>query len=498
MEKILEMKNINKSFFGVNALNDVSFDVRKGEVHVLIGENGAGKSTLMKILSGAYIRDSGQIFWDGEEVMIDSPHSAQNLGISIIYQEFNLIRGMSISENLFLGREPIGPLGVIDSNKRDQETKKWLDKLKVSNIKPTDLVQDLSTAQSQFVSIARSLSYGAKLIVMDEPTASLTRRETEMLFDLVRDLKTQGVSIIYISHHLDELFEIGDRITVLRDGGYVATVNVSETNKDELIKMMVGRELSDEYPAREAMPGEIVLAVKGLSRKGVLRDISFELHRGEILGVAGLVGSGRTEMVRALYGADPTDTGEISMLGSMLSIHSPRDSIKNRIGLLPEERKLQGVVLGMSVRQNITLARLDKILKRGLINERAEKMTVLDFIRGLNIKTPSCETMLQNLSGGNQQKAVLAKWLFTDANVLIFDEPTRGIDVGAKYEIYKLMNKLTSDGKAILMISSDLPEIIGMSDSVIVMCNGTISTKFDRAVAPLTQENIMRAAAGEV
>ena len=494
---LLEMRGITKSFFGNKALNNVDFEIRKGEVHVLVGENGAGKSTLMKILSGAYTKDTGAIIWNGQEVQIAGPLSAQKIGISIIYQEFNLIRGMSVSENLFLGREPLTALGFVDASLRDRQTREWLDRLSVANVRPTDLVQDLSTAQSQFVSIAQALSRGARLIIMDEPTAALTPKETQTLFCLIRGLKKDGVSVIFISHHLNELFEIGDRITVLRDGQFVATLDVEQTHKDEIIRLMVGRELSGEFPARTATPSEPILEVHDLSRRGALQAVSFELRRGEILGIAGLVGSGRTELVRALYGADPRDGGEIRLFDHPIQIHSPRDSIRNGIGLLPEERKLQGVILGMSVRKNITLAKLEKVVKGKFISEYRERMLAADFIKNLNVKTPSSDTLIQNLSGGNQQKAVLAKWLFTDADILIFDEPTRGIDVGAKYEIYKIMNELTDRGKGIIMISSELPEIIGMSDRVLVMWNGKISAQFDRGTEPLTQEKIMRAAAGE-
>jgi ribose transport system ATP-binding protein len=389
-------------------------------------------------------------------------------------------------------------MGFINRRERDKNAQKWLDRLGVSNFSPHDLVENLSTAQSQYVSIAQALSRGARLIVMDEPTASLTQKETDMLFELIRGLKNDGVSIIFISHHLDELFVIGDRITVLRDGLFIATLDVKATDKDEIIRLMVGRELSEEYPPRENVPSDPLLEVTGISRKNVLHDISFTLRRGEILGVAGLVGSGRTELVRAIYGADPRDTGEIQLLSRLIKIDSPRDSINSGIGLLPEERKLQGVILGMSVRKNITLAKLDKVLKRKLISDRTEKMFTKEFIKNLNVKTPSAETLIQNLSGGNQQKVVLAKWLFTDADILIFDEPTRGIDVGAKYEIYKIMNELTRQGKGIVMISSDLPEIIGMSDRVLVMWNGRISRIFDRSEEPYSQEKIMRAAAGEI
>lgn len=490
------MRNITKVFFGNKALDNVSFEVRRGEVHVLVGENGAGKSTLMKILSGAYKKDSGSIFWNGEEVHIAGPLSAQKMGVSIIYQEFNLIRGMSVSENLFLGREPRTTLGFVDVKRRDRETAEWLDRLSVTGFHPADLIQNLSTAQSQFVAIAQALSRGARLIVMDEPTAALTPKEAETLFGLIRDLKKDGVSIIYISHHLDELFEIGDRITVLRDGVFVATLDVNKTGRDEIIRLMVGRELSGEFPPRTVKPSEPILEVRDLSRKGVLYDISFTLRRGEILGIAGLVGSGRTELVRALYGADPRDNGEIRLFENPVNIRSPRDSIRHGIGLLPEERKLQGVILGMSVRQNITLAKLEKVMKGKLISGCLERLQTAGFIQNLNIKTPSPDVLIQSLSGGNQQKAVLAKWLFTDADILIFDEPTRGIDVGAKYEIYRIMNELTERGKGIIMISSELPEIIGMSDRLLVMWNGRINGRFDRTREPLVQEKIMRAAAG--
>jgi ribose transport system ATP-binding protein len=359
-------------------------------------------------------------------------------------------------------------------------------------------VQDLSSAQAQFVAIAQALSKGAKLIIMDEPTASLTNRETETLFDLIRDLKSQGISIIYISHHLDEIFEICDRVTVLRDGLYVDTNEVSAIDKDSLIRMMVGRELSNEFPPRMASPGQPVLEVNDLSRQGALSDIQFKLRKGEILGVYGLVGSGRTELVRALYGADRRDNGNVALGGASIEIRSPHDGIKHGFGFLPEERKLQGVILGMSVANNVTLAAMDKITRYLMIDERSELKNTEYFVRSLNIKTPSAHTVVQTLSGGNQQKVVVAKCIFTDAEILIFDEPTRGIDVGAKYEIYVLMNELTKSGKSIIMISSDLPEIIGMSDRVLVMWEGKITGEFDRAAAPFSQEAIMKAAAGEV
>lgn len=495
MENILEMKKINKQFFSVKALDNVDFSVKRGEVHILIGENGAGKSTLMKILSGAYHMDSGTIIFDGEELHISNPHYIQNKGISIIYQEFNLIPEMSIAENIFLGREPKKKTGLIDWKKMREETKDLLNKLEV-DVDPKTIVKTLSVAQQQFVEIAKSLSFGAKLIIMDEPSATLTPKEIERLFLVIKELKEHNVSIIYISHHLDEVFQIGDSLTVLRDGKLVNSLSVASTNKNEIIKMMVGRELKNTYPKRSSKPGKALLEIKNLSKKNVLKDIEFTLHEGEILGVAGLVGSGRTEMVRAIFGADSKDSGKITLNGNDLKINSPKDSIKNKIGLLPEDRKRQGVVLGMSVKSNISLASLERVIKRILINGKLEQQRVGQYFESLKIKAPNQDVLIQSLSGGNQQKVVLAKWLFTDCDIFIFDEPTRGIDVGAKYEIYQLMNRLTDHGKAIIMISSEMPEIIGMSDNVIVMHNGEITGKFKRE--ELTQEKIMTSAAGEV
>ncbi len=496
---LLEMRNIDKSFYGIKVLDRVTFSVRRGEVHVLVGENGAGKSTLMKILSGAYTKDAGQIVWEGRELAIDGPLASQQAGISIMYQEFNLLPDMTVAENMFLGREPRRWGGLfVDEARRERDTRAWLAKVKVSAFHPDDRIRDLTVAEGQVVSVAQALSQGARLIVMDEPTASLTRRETETLFDLIRDLKRQGISTVFISHHLDELFEIGDRITVLRDGLAISTLDVAATNKGEIISLMVGRELKDEFPPRQSRPGEdTVLEVAGLSRTGVLSDISFKLRRGEILGVAGLVGAGRTEMIRCIFGADPKSAGEVKLFGKAVAIDSPRDSIRHRIGLLPEERKRQGVLLNQSVRANITLANLAKVTRSGFIDSRGERQSSERLIGDLKVKTTSSETPIKNLSGGNQQKAIIAKWLFSDADILIFDEPTRGIDVGAKYEVYKLMCELTAAGKSIIMVSSDLPEIIGMSDRVLVMHQGRISADFDRAKEILTQEKIMAAATGE-
>lgn len=494
MEKILEMKNISKAFYGVQALNNVDFSVLRGETHILLGENGAGKSTLVKILSGAYHKDAGEIFFDGEQIEISTPLDAQRKGISIIYQEFNLIPGLSVAENIFLGREPVKGNRLINWRVLNENAKAILDKLH-ADVSPTALVATLSVAEQQFVEIAKALSFGAKLIIMDEPSATLTPAEIDRLFAVIRDLKRAGVSIIYISHHLDEIFEIGDRVTVLRDGELVATDDIKNVTKDMTIRWMVGRDLTNTYPPRTTTPGEVVLEVQNLSRRGELHDISFHLRRGEILGIAGLVGSGRTELVRALYGADPIDRGEIKLHGRTLAIKTPKESIKNGIGFLPEDRKQEGLVLEQSVKNNVTLANLVKVVKNGIISGSAEKAAVDEYVRNLGIRTVNQQVLIKNLSGGNQQKVVLAKWLFTDSDILIFDEPTRGIDVGAKYEIYQLMNRLTEQGKSVIMVSSELPEIIGMSDRVLVLHNGRITGEYTRD--QFDQELIMKNAAGE-
>lgn len=494
MEKILEMKNISKAFYGVQALNNVDFSVLRGETHILLGENGAGKSTLVKILSGAYHKDAGEIFFDGEQIEISTPLDAQRKGISIIYQEFNLIPGLSVAENIFLGREPVKGNKLINWRVLNEDAKAILDKLH-ADVSPTALVATLSVAEQQFVEIAKALSFGAKLIIMDEPSATLTPAEIDRLFAVIRDLKRAGVSIIYISHHLDEIFEIGDRVTVLRDGELVATDDIKNVTKDMIIRWMVGRDLTNTYPPRTTTPGEVVLEVQNLSRRGELHDISFHLRRGEILGIAGLVGSGRTELVRALYGADPIDSGEIKLHGRTLAIKTPKESIKNGIGFLPEDRKQEGLVLEQSVKNNVTLANLVKVVKNGIISGSAEKAAVDEYVRNLGIRTVNQQVLIKNLSGGNQQKVVLAKWLFTDSDILIFDEPTRGIDVGAKYEIYQLMNRLTEQGKSVIMVSSELPEIIGMSDRVLVLHNGRITGEYTRD--QFDQELIMKNAAGE-
>jgi ribose transport system ATP-binding protein len=490
----LEMNNIIKTYPGVRALDNVSFDVAKGEVHALVGENGAGKSTLMKILAGAQSMDSGEILINGEQVHVTTPQKAMELGVSIIYQEFNLVPYLNAAENIYLGREPKATVpGFIDFGKMYADSQAVIDQLGVDlNVRTP--VNNLSIAQQQMIEIAKATSRNSMIIAMDEPSATLTEHEMHALFDLIRSLKAKGVSIIYISHRLEEIFEIADRVTVFRDGKYVGTKPIAETDRDDLIKMMVGRELTDVIPK---VPAEIkgpALEVRNLTRKGVIEDINFTVHQGEILGLAGLVGAGRTEVARAIFGADTIDAGEIWLDGKQIKVRSPKDAIRQGIGLVTEDRKALGLILGMVVRENISLANLDALTKLGFVNRGAEKKISMQYIEDLMIKTPSCEQQVQNLSGGNQQKVVLAKWLFTQSKVLIFDEPTRGIDVGAKTEIYHLMNRLAASGAAIIMISSELPEIMGMSDRILVMHEGHIAGELSRADA--TQEKIMQLATG--
>lgn len=492
---VLEMRGIAKAYPGVVALHSVDFSVRPGEVHALIGENGAGKSTLMKILAGADTKDSGQIFIDGKESHIDTPQEAMRLGVSIIYQEFNLVPYMNAAENIFLGREPASVVpGLIDFGRMYSDAEKIIDELGVAlDVRTT--MNHLSVAQQQMVEIAKATSRKSRIIAMDEPSATLTDHELENLFGLIRRLKAEGVSIIYISHRLEEIFEIADRVTVLRDGELVATKDIAETNRADIIRMMVGRELSDSIPKIAAEARDVALEVRNLNRAGVLHDINFQVRSGEILGIAGLVGAGRTEVARAIFGADPIDSGQIIMNGKPVTIHSPRRAISLGIGLVSEDRKALGLVLGMAVRENISLANLGVLSRLGFIKRRKEREIAESYVKDVLIKTPSIEQAVQNLSGGNQQKVVLAKWLFTKSKVLIFDEPTRGIDVGAKTEIYQLMNRLAAQGVAIIMISSELPEVLGMSDRTLVMHEGRIAGELSGKDA--TQERIMGLATGE-
>ncbi len=492
---VLEMKGIAKSYPGVVALSGVDFNVLPGEVHALIGENGAGKSTLMKILAGADSKDAGNILLDGAEVHIDSPNEAMQLGVSIIYQEFNLVPYMNAAENIFLGREPASVVpGVIDFGRMYADAEKIIDELGVA-VNVRSPMNRLSVAQQQMVEIAKATSRKSRIIAMDEPSATLTDHELENLFALIRRLKADGVSIIYISHRLEEIFEIADRVTVLRDGALVATKNVADTDRADIIRMMVGRELGETFPKQNIDTGSVALEVRNLTRNGVLNDVSFSVKQGEILGIAGLVGAGRTEVARAIFGADSIDSGQILINGKPVDIRSPRHAISLGIGLVTEDRKALGLVLGMAVRENISLANLNILTRLGFIRRGKEREVAEGYVEDILIKTPSIEQAVQNLSGGNQQKVVLAKWLFTKSKVLIFDEPTRGIDVGAKTEIYQLMNRLAESGAAIIMISSELPEVLGMSDRILVMHEGKLAGELSRQEA--TQERIMQLATGE-
>jgi len=494
-EYVLEMRDIVKRFPGVVAVNNGQLTLRPGEVHCLLGENGAGKSTLMKILSGAQPADSGSIHISGEPVHIHSPHHAQQLGVSMIYQEFNLSPYLSIAENIFLGREPkLRGTPFINWRKMYGDAREILARIRV-NLDVRRPVNECSVAQQQMVEIAKAISFNSKIIVMDEPSATLTDHELEALFDLIRELKRQGIGMIYISHRLEEVFEIGDRLTVMRDGEYIATKDVRDVTREDIIRMMVGRELTQEFP-KEVFPiGRERLRVENLSRKGAFSNVTFSLREGEIVGVTGLVGAGRTEVARAIFGADLIDGGTIALDGKPITVKSPQDAIRQGIGLLTEDRKHQGLILGMSVRENTTLANLGTLVKRLFISRAKERSVTENFVRDLQIKTPTIEQTAQNLSGGNQQKVVLAKWLFTESRILIFDEPTRGIDVGAKVEIYKLMNELVRKGVCILMISSELPEVLGMCDRILVMHEGQIAGELAQSDA--TQERVMQLATGE-
>jgi len=486
--ELLSMKNIDKSFPGVHALRDVSLSLRHGEVHGLIGENGAGKSTLMKVLSGVYQAEKGQIFWEGQEIHIGSTSQATAIGISIIYQELNLMPNMSIRENIFLGRERKKAGFLMDFRATTEQARHYTDMVGL-NVDVNTLVGELSLAQRQMVEVAKALSTNAKLIVMDEPTSALTDRETEILMNVIRRLKQNDVTVVFISHRMSELFEISDRITVLRDGECIGTVETSQCTEDRLIDMMVGRTIDDIYPRVEVEQGGVILEASHLNAGSMVQDVSFQLHKGEILGFAGLVGAGRSEVMRAVFGVDPLDSGEVTVDGTTLKRHTPSDAIRAGIGLLPEDRKLQGLILEMTIRENTTLPSLEDEMKGGIMNRRRENEITQRYIDQLAIKTPSQEQKVVNLSGGNQQKVVLGKWLATHPKVLILDEPTRGIDVGAKKEIHELMGKLAATGVGIIMISSEMPEVLGMSDRIIVMHDGRICGELSREEA--TQERIM-------
>jgi len=488
----LKMRGIRKTFPGAVALDGVDLEVAAGEVHILLGENGAGKSTLMKILSGAYEKDAGEIFVDARKVEIKNPKHARELGISIIYQEFNLIPHLSAAENIFLGREPERLAGVIDQRKIIRAAAALLNELGIS-FDPRLPIRALSVAQQQMVEVAKALSVDAKILIMDEPTSALTKTEIQELFAAVRRLKEKSVAIIYISHRLEELFEIGDRVTILRDGKYIATHDIAEVSIAQLVRLMVNRELKEHFPKQRAPRGEELLRVEHVSN-AKLKSISLTLRRGEVLGIAGLLGAGRTELARALFGADSIDAGKIFIENREVNIKSPGRAIKHGIGFLTEDRKTQGLVLNLSMQSNVSLPNTEKLSRFGVMRVASEQKLAAKYVGDLRIKTSSIRQKVMYLSGGNQQKVVLSKWLAGDAEVFIFDEPTRGIDVGAKVEIYQLMNRLTAQGKAIIMISSELPEILGMSDRILVMHQGRLSGEFSAEEA--TQEKILSAALG--
>lgn len=488
-ESIL-LSNIVKSFPGVKALDGVSLEIRQGEVHALMGENGAGKSTLMKILAGLYKADGGEIYQDGRKIEIHSIRDSIRYGISMIHQELMPIRDMMVCENIFLGREPLVAKGVrfVDRKRLVQMTKEVFEEVGIDSISPKSYMRELSVAETQLVEIAKAISHNSKYIIMDEPTSAITDKEVAKLFDLIGRLREKGVGIVYISHKMDEIFKIADRITVLRDGKHIATKAAREMDENSLITMMVGRELNLFEKAKSQI-GEVVLSVRHLSSSGLFEDINFDLRKGEILGLAGLMGAGRTEMVESIFGLRKLERGEIYLHGKKVRIKNTRDAIKNKIALIPEDRKQIGLNLIASVKDNITIASIDQFTKCGFVNRKKENQIVDEQMKILNIKTPSRNQLVNNLSGGNQQKVVISKWLVSNADIIILDEPTRGIDVGAKSEIHYLISKLAQSGKAVIVISSEMPEVIGMSDRVLVMCEGRITGELTGEET--TQERIM-------
>jgi len=486
------MEGIDKTFPGVQALSQCQFELRAGEVHALVGENGAGKSTLMKILTGIYKKDAGRILYKGQEVDIPNPRAAQQLGISIIHQELNLMPHLTVAQNIFIGREPRQKVQfVLDEKRINEQTEQLFAQLHLK-LDPRTKVADLTVAKQQMVEIAKALSFNAEVLIMDEPTAALTESEIEELFNTIRRLRSNGVGVIHISHRLEELKQISDRVTVMRDGRYINTVKTQEASIDQIIQMMVGRVIYEATPEIPENPSDdVVLEVRNLNRGKVIRDVNFQLKRGEILGFAGLMGAGRTEVARAVFGADPIDSGEIYINGKQVHIRSPRDAVRSGVGYLSEDRKGFGLTTGMDVETNIVLATFQRFIKAlGWIDSSKISTTAAHYVEALSIKTPSLTQKVQYLSGGNQQKVVVGKWLTADTDILIFDEPTRGIDVGAKSEIYRLLNDLAAQGKSIIMISSELPEILRMSHRIIVMCEGHITGELSGAEA--TQEKIMK------
>ena len=488
---LLEMKGIGKTFPGVKALEGVNLTIREGQVHALLGENGAGKSTLIKILSGAYTKDEGQIFFEGKPVEIRGPQDAQGLGISTIYQEFNLARDLTVAENIFLGHLPRKGM-TVDWATVKARSREILDTLGVT-FSVDAHTSTLSVAEQQLVEIAKSLNRKTRILIMDEPSAVLGEKDLEKLFQVVRSLQAQGIGIIYISHRLKEIFEVADEVTILKDGRYVTTQSISEVTMDDLVRLMIGRDLKDVYPKRILTPSDVLLAVNNVSQTKLLRDVSFQLHAGEIVGFAGIVGSGRTEVARAIFGADPC-AGEMRISGQPYKPRSPADAIHHGVALVTEDRKAQGLFLKLNVALNTTISGLKQLCQMGVIQFARELKLVKRMIKDLSIKTPGPNFLVVNMSGGNQQKVVLARWLSIGTRIFILDEPTRGIDVGSKSEIYQIMDGLTKQGVGIIMISSELPEVLGMSDRIMVMRQGRIVKELSRAEA--SEEAIMKYAVG--
>ncbi|SCJ91186.1 Ribose import ATP-binding protein RbsA [uncultured Clostridium sp.] len=489
---ILTMKGIDKSFPGVHALKEVDFDLRKGEVHALMGENGAGKSTLMKVLTGIYSKDSGTITFEGQEVNFTTPKEAQDIGISIVHQELNMMNHLTVAQNIFIGREKMNGK-LINDKKMNEEAAKLFERLNI-NINPAEKMGNLTVGKQQMCEIAKAISRDAKVIIFDEPSAALTEAEIDELFKIIRDLREKNLGIIYISHRMDEIKVITDRVTVMRDGEYVGTLITEKCTKDDIINMMVGRVIYEDPKEKSNVPDDapVVLSVKNLNAGKMVKDVSFDLRKGEILGFSGLMGAGRTETARAIFGADKIDSGEIFVNGEKVVIKSPQDAVNAGIGYLSEDRKRYGIIVEKTVAENTTMASLDNFANGLFIDKAKEKEAAVEYVEKLKTKTPTVDTKVVSLSGGNQQKVVIAKWLVRDCDILIFDEPTRGIDVGAKSEIYHLMNELVAQGKSIIMISSELTEVLRMSDRIVVMCEGRKTGEL--SIEEASQEAIMRAA----
>lgn len=490
----ITMKGINKSFGGVSVLNDASFEIGDGEVHALMGENGAGKSTLMKILTGVYTRDSGTVIVDGREVVYKNQQEAEKDGIVFIHQELNSLQDLTVEANMFLGKEICNSFGVCNKKAMNESVKQTLARLGV-DISPDEVMSDLSVGKQQMIEIAKALMVDAKVIIMDEPTAALTQSETSVLFDVIETLRKKGVSIVYISHRMEEIFQICDRVTILRDGNYIGTEKLSDIDMNVIVKMMIGREIGERYPKRDTSIGEEILKIDGLTKKGKFENISFSVRKGEVLGVSGLMGSGRTEIMQAIFGNLAFDSGVIQIEGQNVDIKSPEQAIKYGIGFITEDRKEEGLMLDESIERNIALTNLNSIsIKNIVLDKKKEDDLVAEAISDLNIKCFGPQHECKKLSGGNQQKVVFGKWIYSNPRILILDEPTRGVDVGAKKEIYTIINELAGKGVAIIMVSSELPEILGMSDRIMVVREGLIQGILDQKEAD--QEKIMTLATG--